>query len=58
MYIKSAIPNMFHFLDNAAIPKTIDGIEGLFSHLKNHLDVYRGLSVEYRKNFIKWNTYQ
>jgi transposase-like protein len=54
MYIKSAIPNMFHFLDDSAIPKTTNGIEGFFSHLKNHLDVHRGLSVEHRKNFIKW----
>lgn len=54
MYIKSAIPNMFHFLDDEAIPKTTNGIEGFFSHLKNHLDVHRGLSVEHRKNFIKW----
>lgn len=54
MYIKSAIPNMFHFLQDAAIPKTTNGIEVFFSHFKNHLDVHRGLSVEHRKNFIKW----
>ena len=52
MYIKSAIPNMFHFLDDEAIPKTTNGIEGFFSHLKNHLDIHRGLTTEHRKNFI------
>lgn len=56
-YIKSAIPNMFHFLDDVAIPKTTNGIEGFFSHLKNHLDVHRGLTTEHRKNFIKWYIY-
>jgi Transposase, Mutator family len=54
IYIKSAIPNMFHFLDDEAIPKTTNGIEGFFSHLKNHLDIHRGLTTEHRKNFIKW----
>ena len=46
---------MFHFLDDLAIPKTANGIESFFSHLKNHLDVHRGLILEHRKNFIKWN---
>lgn len=32
--IKSALPNMFHYLKNASIPRTTNGIEGFFSHLK------------------------
>ena len=32
--IKRALPNMFHYLDNPNIPKTTNGIEGYFSHLK------------------------
>lgn len=55
--IKRALPNMFHYLSNSAIPKTTNGIEGYFSHLKNHLDIHRGLTVKHRINFIKWYIY-
>lgn len=52
--IKRALPNMFHYLDNEKIPRTTNGIEGFFSHLKNHLDLHRGLTLKNRINFIKW----
>ena len=52
--IKSALPNMFHYLKNTNIPRTTNGIEGFFSHLKNHLDIHRGLTTKNRINFIKW----
>jgi transposase-like protein len=52
--IKRALPNMFHFLNNPKIPATTNGIEGYFGHLKNHLDLHRGLSIKHRINFIKW----
>ena len=55
--IKRALPNMFHYLSNAKIPRTTNGIEGYFSHLKNHLDIHRGLTVKHRINFIKWYIY-
>lgn len=55
--IKRALPNMFHYLSNPQIPPTTNGIEGFFSHLKNHLDLHRGLTVEHRINFIKWYVY-
>jgi len=55
--IKRALPNMFHYLSNPKIPYTTNGIEGFFSHLKNHLDLHRGLSLEHRINFIKWYVY-
>ena len=55
--IKRALPNMFHYLSNPQIPSTTNGIEGFFSHLKNHLDLHRGLTVEHRINFIKWYVY-
>lgn len=48
---------MFHYLNNPKIPKTTNGIEGFFSHLKNHLDLHRGLTLEHRVNFIKWYVY-
>jgi hypothetical protein len=52
--IKRALPNMFHYLSNPQIPRTTNGIEGYFSHLKNHLDIHRGLTIKHRINFIKW----
>ncbi len=55
--IKRALPNMFHYLSNPKIPHTTNGIEGFFSHLKNHLDLHRGLSLEHRINFVKWYVY-
>ena len=55
--IKRALPNMFHYLDNDNIPHTNNGIEGYFSHLKNHLDIHRGLTLKNRINFIKWYIY-
>lgn len=55
--IKRAMPNMFHYLTNPAIPSTTNGIEGFFSHLKNHLDLHRGLTINHRIDFIKWYIY-
>ena len=55
--IKRALPNMFHYLSNPKIPSTTNGIEGFFSHLKNHLDLHRGLTTQHRINFIKWYVY-
>ena len=55
--IKRALPNMFWYLDNDKIPKTTNGIESYFGHLKNHLDLHRGLTKEHRINFIKWYIY-
>lgn len=55
--IKRALPNMFHYLNNSKIPATTNGIEGFFSHLKNHLDLHRGLTIKHRIDFIKWYIY-
>jgi hypothetical protein len=55
--IRRALPNMFHYLNNPNIPNTTNGIEGYFSHLKNHLDLHRGLTLKNRINFIKWYIY-
>lgn len=55
--IKRALPNMFHYLGNPAIPYTTNSIEGFFSHLKNHLDLHRGLTLQHRIDFIKWYVY-
>ncbi len=55
--IRRALPNMFHYLNNPAMPRTTNSIEGFFSHLKNHLDLHRGLTPAHRIDFIKWYVY-
>lgn len=54
MVIKKALPDMFHYLDNPRIPKSTNGLESFFGHLKGNLNVHRGLSGTHRKQFILW----
>ncbi|MDB5155389.1 MAG: transposase, partial [Mucilaginibacter sp.] len=44
MVIKKAWPDMFHYLDNPRIPKSTNGLESFFGHLKGNLNIHRGLS--------------
>lgn len=57
IHIKNALPNMFHYLQDDKIPKSTNGLESYFGHLKNHVLLHRGLTVAHRKNFIKWYIY-
>jgi Transposase, Mutator family. len=57
VHIKRALPNMFHYLDNSAIPKSTNGLESFFGHLKQNISIHRGLSKEHYKNHIKWYLY-
>jgi hypothetical protein len=52
--IRRALPDMFYYLDHPQIPKSTNGLESFFGHLKNHIQIHRGLSKEHKKNFIKW----
>lgn len=52
--IVKALPDMFHYLDDIQIPKSTNGLESYFAHLKNNLNVHRGLSGKNRKNFLRW----
>ena len=52
--IRKALPNMFTFLQNHKIPKTTNGIESFFGHLKGNLNIHRGLTKSRRKKFIQW----
>lgn len=52
--ISKALPNLFHYLDNPKIPKSTNGLESFFGHLKDNLSIHRGLSFENRKAFILW----
>jgi len=55
--LKKALPDMFHYLDNPKIPKSTNGLESFFGHLKGNLAIHRGLSKEHRKDFIRWYLY-
>ncbi len=52
--LHKSIPNLFHYLDNPAVPRTTNRLESFFSHLKDKLRVHRGLTMRHRRNFIQW----
>lgn len=55
--IKNALPDMFHYLDDASISKSTNGVECRFSYVKNNLNIHRGLTEQRQKNFILWYHY-
>lgn len=55
--IRKALPDMFQYIDNPKIPNSTNGLESFFGHLKNNLNIHRGLSKQHRKDFIKWYLY-
>lgn len=57
IHIKRALPDMFQYLENPDIPKTTNGLESFFGHLKQNISLHRGLSKEHYKNYIKWYLY-
>ena len=57
IHIKRALPDMFHYLDNPRIPKTTNGLESFFGHLKQNISLHRGLSKEHYRNYIKWHLF-
>lgn len=52
--ISKALPNMFHYLNDPAIPKSTNAVESFFGHLKDTISIHRGLSKTNRKAFILW----
>lgn len=54
VHMKNALPYMFAYLFNQRVPKSTNGLESFFGHLKSHLLIHRGLTKEHRKSFIKW----
>jgi hypothetical protein len=49
-----ALPDMFHYLDDPAIPITTNGIESYISRLKSHYRQHRGLSKNKLENYFSW----
>ncbi len=52
--IKNAIPDLFHFIQTPGIPKSTNGLDSYFGHLKTNLKIHRGLSAVNKKSFILW----
>jgi len=55
--VKSSLNNMFFYLEDSSIPKDTNGLEAEFTHLKQKLNMHRGLSRERRENFVAWYWY-
>lgn len=51
--ITKALPNLFHYTTNPRIPKSTNGFESFFGHLKDNLRIHRGITLAHIKNFIK-----
>lgn len=52
--IVNALPDMFHYLDNALVPATTNILEGFFSRLKSDYRRHRGLTRHHRICYLKW----
>lgn len=54
--LESNLPNIFTYSDfkDLNIPPTINHLEGLFSHLKERINIHRGLRVDRKKKAIKF----
>jgi transposase-like protein len=52
-----ALPNLFHYVDDPRIPKSTNGLEGYFSHLRRHYRTHRGLHPSKRSAFFRWYLY-
>ncbi len=49
-----ALPDLFHYVHNASIPRTTNAIEGYFSRMKELYRLHRGLAVCNRNNYFDW----
>lgn len=52
--IKNALPDMFYYLDDPAIHKTTNALEGFYSRLKNDYRSHRGLCRKHRTSYLSW----
>lgn len=50
----TALPNMFHYLNNPLIAKSTNAIEGYFSRLKQRYRQHRGLALRHRPAYFQW----
>ena len=52
--IAKAVPDMFHYLDNPAIPRTTSAVEGYYGRLKPLYARHRGLAPPRRTHYFQW----
>lgn len=50
----SALPDMFHYLDDPNIPKSTNALEGYFSRMKQKYLQHRGLVKPHRDSYFTW----
>jgi hypothetical protein len=50
----SALPNMFHYLNDPNIPKSTNALEGYFARLKQKYRQHRGLVKRHRNSYFEW----
>ena len=50
----AALPDMFHYLDDPAIPKSTNALEGYFARLKHKYRQHRGLAPAHRSEYFRW----
>jgi len=50
----SALPNMFRYLENPAIAKSTNAMEGYYARLKQRYRQHRGLSPRRRDTYFQW----
>jgi hypothetical protein len=50
----SALPDMFHYLDDLSIPKSTNALEGYFGRLKHKYRQHRGLVKRHRDLYFTW----
>jgi hypothetical protein len=56
--IVGALPDMFHYLEVSKLPKDTNKIDGgIFSDLKNHYRIHRGIPKHKRGKFFHWYLY-
>lgn len=53
----SALPDMFHYLNDSNIPNSTNGIEGYFGRMKQKYRQHPGISFQRQKDFFKWYLY-
>ena len=52
--INNALPDMFHYLKEPAIPSTTNSLEGFYSRLKAYYNRHRGLTQIHKIYYLKW----
>jgi hypothetical protein len=49
-----ALPDLFHFVADPAVPSSTNALESYFSRLKEHYRHHRGLALHHRDAYFNW----